>query len=271
MSEIERLWADGVATVRLNRPDIRNALTAPMQAELISTFDELHHDRETRVVVIEGAGSSFCAGGHIGALSKEKEQGPGTADDERNAQFEGRQRLRRLQRVIQAIRGCEKPVLASIDGPAVGGGFDLALACDVRFASSRAKFGEVFARIGLFPGTGGTFLLPQVVGVSQALDLIWSGEVFDAERAYALGIVRSVHADRAALDRTVAEYSARLTLGPPLAISLAKAAVYRCMNQDLAAAFDFAATAETITLTSSDHREGVTAFRDKRPPMFRGR
>ena len=172
--------------------------------------------------------------------------------------------------MILAIRACEKPVLAAVNGAAVGGGCDIALACDLRFASVNARFGEVFARIGLFPGTGGTYLLPRTVGIAKALEMIWTGDVIDAQEAERIGLVQQV-VPHDQLLATVRAFADRLAEGPPLALALAKSAVYRGLDLDLAAAFDYAATAEAITLTSEDHAEGVRAFRERRKPKFIGR
>jgi len=169
-----------------------------------------------------------------------------------------------------AIRQLEKPVIAAVNGAAAGGGCDIALACDIRMASDKTRFGEVFARIGLFPGTGGTYFLPRLVGIAKALELIWTGDTIDAYEAERLGLVSKVVAADQLMATTLA-LAERLSQGPPLAISLAKTAVYRGLDLDIHAAFEYAVTAESITLTSDDHREGVTAFREKRTPQFQGR
>jgi 2-(1,2-epoxy-1,2-dihydrophenyl)acetyl-CoA isomerase len=164
----------------------------------------------------------------------------------------------------------EKPVIAAVNGVAAGGGCDIALACDIRIASERARFGEVFARLGLFPGTGGTYFLPRIVGIAKALELIWTGDVIDAWEAERLGLVSRVVPPESLMADTVA-LAQRLAQGPPLAISLAKSAVYKGLDLDIYSAFEYAATAESITLMSADHQEGIRAFREKRPPNFQGR
>jgi 2-(1,2-epoxy-1,2-dihydrophenyl)acetyl-CoA isomerase len=183
--------------------------------------------------------------------------------------MERRRYVQQAQQLTLAIREIEKPVIAAVNGVAAGGGCDIALACDIRIASERARFGEVFARIGLFPGTGGTYFLPRLVGIAKALELIWTGEVIDAQQALQIGLVsRVVAADDLIPDaRALAQ---RLAEGPPLAISLAKTAVYKGLDLDVRAALEYAATAESITLTSKDHQEGILAFREKRSPHFRG-
>jgi enoyl-CoA hydratase/carnithine racemase len=255
--------SDHIATITLNRPDARNAMTAGMQADMIAALRDLHDDRDVRVVIVTGAGTAFCAGGDTGSMRD-------PAADEPDSAFDRRAGLKRLQHMVLAVRECEKPVLAAVNGAAVGGGCDLALACDIRFASRRARFGEVFARLGLFPGTGGTYLLPRTVGIAKAFELIWTGDVIDADEAARIGLVTSV-VEHELLMSTVRSFASRLAEGPPLALALSKSAVYRGLDTDLNTAFDYAATAESITLVSHDHLEGIAAHREKRPPRFTGR
>ena len=238
-------------------------MTAEMITETIDALERASLDPDVRVVIITGTGRAFSAGGDVRRL--EEHHG-----DDRPGPFERRAWLRRTQRLILAIRAVEKPVLAAINGVAAGGGCDIALACDIRFMAEGARIGEIFARIGLFPGTGGTWLLPRVVGVEKALELIWTAELVDAEEALRIGLVGHVVRAGELMDR-VREFALELAEGPPLGLALAKAAVYRGLDQDLVAALDYASTAEAITLTSDDHVEGVRAYREKRPPRFDGR
>lgn len=258
---------DGVATVTLDRPENRNAMSLNLMAEVMDALGRADRDRSVRVVIVTGAGDgAFCAGGDLRVLGdgdRAADAGPPTA-------YQRRAWLKHNQQMILAVRATEKPVLAAVNGVAVGGGCDLALACDLRFASDRARFGEVFSKIGLFPGTGGTYLLPRVVGVAKALELIWTGDVIDAAEAERIGLVTAV-VPHEQLMSTVEAFAGRLAAGPPLALSLAKSAVYRGLDLDIAAAFDYAATAEAITLTSEDHTEGLAAFRERRTPTYRGR
>ena len=231
--------------------------------EDIAALDRAATDPEVLVVIITGAGRAFSAGGDVRSLGDQ-----GSA--ERPTPFERRAWLRRTQRLILAIRAVEKPVLAAINGVAAGGGCDIALACDIRFMAQGARIGEIFANIGLFPGTGGTWLLPRAVGVEKALELIWTAELVDAEEAQRIGLVGHVHPAEDLLDE-VRAFATRLAAGPPMGLALAKAAVYRGLDQDLVAALDYASTAEAMTLSSDDHIEGIRAFREKRPPDFTGR
>ncbi len=233
-----------------------------MVEDSIAALQSFQTDREVRVVVITGAGGrAFCAGADVQNLQNRAEEA---------TPMEQRRYVQNAQKLTMAIRQLEKPVIAAVNGVAAGGGCDIALACDIRIASEKAKFGEVFAKIGLFPGTGGTYFLPRLVGIAKALELIWTGDVIDAYEAERLGLVSQVVADDQLMTETLA-FAERLSQGPPLAISLAKTAVYKGLALDIHSALEYAATAESITLTSDDHREGVTAFREKRAPHFEGR
>ncbi|MGF1597317.1 MAG: enoyl-CoA hydratase/isomerase family protein [Acidimicrobiales bacterium] len=268
--------ADRVATITFAQPEVMNPMTREMMVDTMDALDRAALDRDVHVIIITGTGRAFCAGGDVRGLGEGRDSsddhgGGGSGEGgSRSEAFERRAWLRRTQRMILAIRAVEKPVLAAINGVAAGGGCDIALACDLRFMAEGARIGEVFAKIGLFPGTGGTWLLPRAVGIDKALELIWTGDLIDAEEAARIGLVsRVVPADR--LRDEVQAFATRLADGPPLALSLAKAAVYRGLDQDLAAALDYASTAEAITLSSHDHVEGIRAFREKRPPRFEGR
>ena len=260
--------ADGIAVLTLARPDTRNALSRNMQAEMIDALARAGGAPDVRVVVLTGTGPAFSGGGDFADMTPPAD-GSDEARQRWGTPYERRRYLRSLQRMVLAIRDCEKPVIAAVNGVAVGGGCDIALACDIRFAAASARFGEVFSRIGLFPGTGGTYLLPRTVGVAKALELIWTGDIIDAAEAERIGLVTGVTADEELMD-TVLAFARRLAAAPPLALALSKSALYRGLDLDFASALEYAATAEAITLVSEDHQEGIRAFRERRAPVFRG-
>ena len=253
---------DTVAIVTLNRPERMNTMGGTLVEDTIAVLTSFQQDQNVRAVILTGAGQrAFCAGADVQNLQNQSEEA--TA-------MERRRYVHSAQKLTLAIRQLEKPVIAAVNGVAAGGGCDIALACDIRIASEQARFGEVFARIGLFPGTGGTYFLPRLVGIAKALELIWTGDVIDAQEAERIGQVSRVVPLEDLMAAAIA-FAQRLAQGPPLAISLAKTAVYQGLDLDIHSAFEYAATAESITLTSEDHREGVTAFREKRSPHFQGR
>ncbi len=253
---------DTIAIVTLNRPERMNTMGGTLVEDTIAVLTSFQQDHNVRAVIITGAGQrAFCAGADVQNLQNQSEEA--TA-------MERRRYVHSAQKLTLAIRQLEKPVIAAVNGVAAGGGCDIALACDIRIASEQARFGEVFARIGLFPGTGGTYFLPRLVGIAKALELIWTGDVIDAQEAERIGLVSRVVPPQDLMAAAIA-FAQRLAQGPPLAISLAKTAVYQGLDLDIHSAFEYAATAESITLTSEDHREGVTAFREKRSPHFQGR
>lgn len=256
-----------VATITFARPDVLNAMTVDLIAETMTALDTAAQDDDVRAIIITGEGRAFCAGGDVRRLG---DRSTGGEEPLPPTPFDRRAWLRRTQRMIVAIRQVEKPIIAAVNGVAAGGGFDIACASDIRVASDQATFCEVFAKIGLFPGTGGTYLLPRIVGVEKALELIWTADTIDATEALRIGLVGRVvpHADLLAV---ATELARRLAAGPPLALALAKAAVYRGLDSDFNAALDYASTAEAITLSSQDHVEGINAFREKRSPEFEGR
>ncbi|MBI4638971.1 MAG: enoyl-CoA hydratase [Candidatus Rokubacteria bacterium] len=251
--------AGPVATLTLNRPDARNALDLVMRRELLAALDELEADDATRVVVLTGAGEHFCAGGDVKMMR-----------DKRHTAAEGRERVALLGRMVERLVDFPRPTLARVDGFAVGAGCNLALCCDLIVASDRAKFGEVFAKIGLVPDGGGTWFLPRLVGLARAKELIFTAEVIDAAEALRVGLVNRV-VPAAELDAATRQLAERIAAGPPAVLRLAKQLVNRAAVSDLASALAGEAFAQAVAITGEDHQEGLRAFFEKRPPRFTGR
>ena len=252
----------GVATVMLNRPDVRNALSDTMSWEVGTVFENLRYDDEVRAVVFCGAGKAFCAGGDIRGLK-------GLAEGQTT--LETRVGLRNsTMRTLKTITTLEKPVIAMVRGPAVGAGCNLALACDMIIASENSTFGEVFVRVGLASDWGGTYFLTRLVGLSKAKELFFTGKMVDAKEAERIGLINQVVADEE-LEKTVYELAQQLAEGPTKAIGIIKTQLNNGVDKELETVLEAEASAFGMMIHSEDHREGVEAFLEKRPPKFRGR
>ena len=251
--------AGAFATITLNRPEARNAIDLLMRQELVAAMDEVEADEATQVLILTGAGGHFCAGGDVKSMR-----------ERRLTAAEGRARVESLNRMVLRLVDFPRPTIAMVDGYAVGAGTNLALCCDLVVASDRARFGELFNKIGLVPDGGGTWLLSRLVGLARAKELIFTGEVFDAAEAARIGLVNRVvpAADLATVTRALAE---RIAAGPPNVLRLAKHMVNRAATTDLAAALDLEAYSQGLSIAADDHQEGIAAFFEKRPPKFTGR
>jgi 2-(1,2-epoxy-1,2-dihydrophenyl)acetyl-CoA isomerase len=257
----------GVATLTLNRPKTRNALTAAMFVDMEPILIEIAADDEVRVLVLTGAGRGFSSGADLMPVSKEERRRTETPSFPGDP---GGNILERGNRCILRLRELRKPVLGSINGDAVGAGCSLALATDLRIASESARFGVVFSRIGVSPDAGATHFLPNLVGPAKALELLFLGELMDASEALRLGLVnRVVGADE--LAGATSELAERLAQGPTLAYGFAKQAVYQGANLPFESLLDFEARNQQLAFRSQDAREGIRAFRERRKPDFRGR
>ncbi len=258
--------SDGVATITLNRPERMNAFTPLMLDEWLAALTNAHTDDEVRVVILTGTGRGFCTGADISRGG----EGLSLVDRSRS-HVENRNFLRdSVQRIPRLVSIMEKPYIAAVNGAAVGAGMDMASMCDLRFAADTARFGMTYVRMGLIPGDGGCYFLPRIVGMARALDLIWSGRLFDAQEALAMGYVSAVVPADQLLEYT-REYATRLVKGPAVAIQQAKRLAYRSQELSLDAALDLAQQAMFIAQSTEDSREGPRAFVEKREPEFKGR
>ncbi len=251
---------DGIGTIILNRPDALNALGGKMREEIFAALESAVADSEVRVIVITGAGKAFCAGGDV------REFVSGETRAEANLPID--QRPAR-DRIVLLIQTTGKPVIASVNGVAAGGGCNLALACDLRVASDRARFGEVFVRRGIHPDWGGTWFLPRLVGYAKAAELIFSGEVIDAQEAWRIGLVNKV-VPHEELPTATKALAMKFVKTAPIPIALAKKALQNYSRIDLAQALDFERFAQAICWNTEDRAEGMKSFLDKREPVFKG-
>ncbi|OGA51773.1 MAG: hypothetical protein A3F74_03125 [Betaproteobacteria bacterium RIFCSPLOWO2_12_FULL_62_58] len=249
---------DGIATVTLNRPDKLNALTDEMYARLIAVFAELAGDESARAVVLTGAGRGFCSGSDVGGMLK-------------TDMVEGRRRLQqRHHRMIQSIAYLEKPVIAAVRGPVAGIGFSIALACDLIVASETARFSQIFKNIGLIPDGGSVFFLTQYLGIARAKELVYTARMLPAQEAKEWGIVSRVVTD-GELETAATGLAAELASSATYALGLAKKMFQAMYVPTLEMLLETESLSQSLARLTEDHREGVTAFRDKRKPKFTGR
>lgn len=250
----------GIVTITLNRPEKLNAFVGHMRRDLAEALEAAGSDRTIRVVVITGKGGAFCAGGDVQYMAELIER----QDTEEFSRLLGSAR-----RVVTAIRQMTKPVIAAVNGLASGAGCNLALACDLRIASTTASFSQSFAKIGLHPDWGGTYFLPRLVTPNKACEMFFLGEAMDATEAERLGIVNRVVAP-AELEPVTSELAQRLRKAPPLSVASAKQAVYLGQSAELEEMLRYETEAQMRCFESQDGREGIRGFLEKRPPEFTG-
>jgi 2-(1,2-epoxy-1,2-dihydrophenyl)acetyl-CoA isomerase len=248
---------DGVRVITLNRPDVLNAISAQLGTELLEALREADRASDVRCVLLTGAGRGFCAGADL------REQTPGqtSVGDLLRTRYNG---------IVLRMRTMEKPVIAAVNGVAAGAGCNLALAADLRVASDRASFIEAFSRVGLIPDSGGTWLLPRLVGTGRALEMMFFADPVDAAAAERLGLVNRVVSHDDLMPRAL-EWAARLAAGPTRAYGLIKRGVNQAVSVALADSLEYEAQLQEIASRTEDHREGVAAFLAKRPPAYSGR
>ena len=264
---LEKDPVEHIARLTINRPDRRNALNDAATDEMGMALEDVADDDDVRVLILTGAGGSFCAGADLNTLKGGSDPGVLTSENSDDI----RRGFRGPHKMILAVQRMEKPVIAMIDGTAVGAGFDLACACDIRIASPKARFMVAYVRIGLFPGFGGTWLYPRTLGsMGKAAELLFTGDFMEADEGYRLGFLNHL-VEETGLESKTMEIARKLAAGPPIAIRLSKLMLYKGLEFDLETALKMAAAAETITLTSYDHGEGTQAIRESRKPLYEGR
>jgi enoyl-CoA hydratase/carnithine racemase len=259
--------SEGVATITLNRPERMNAFTNTMIREWAEALEDARTDADVRAIIVTGAGRGFCAGadlrgGDVGLPSGS--DGPPSAADRRNWLRDG------VHNVPRQVAILDKPYIAAVNGPAVGAGMDMVSMTDIRIASEEARFAMSYVKVGLVPGDGGCYYLPRIVGLAKALELIWTGDFFDAQEALRIGYVSQVVTPDELMD-TARALAKRIAEGPAVAIQLAKRLAYRGLTAEPIEALEAAGHAMAIVQSTEDSREGPRAFAEKRAPQFRGR
>lgn len=253
---------DGIATITFNRPDVLNALTFNVYAQLRDLMETLRHDDTVKVVILTGEGKGFCSGGDVDDIIGELFQ----RDVKGHLEF-----TRMTGAVVQNMRLLEKPIIAAVNGIAAGAGAVLALASDLRIASEKARFAFLFTKVGLTGADmGAAYLLPRIVGQGRALELLLFGDTIEAATAEKYGLVNKVVPHDELLP-TAAEWASRLAQGPTLALSMTKQMVNNEWNMDLISAIEAEAQAQALLLMAEDHRKFYEAFKQKAAPKFTGR
>ena len=253
-----------VVTLTLNQRESRNPISEPATVEaLVAALDRLNGDRTVRAAILTGAGQAFSSGGDLRAM---QDAAAGRAEHPAETPD---YYTRGIQRITLGFARLEVPVIAAVNGPAIGAGLDLACMCDIRLAGESARFAESFVKIGIVPGDGGAWLLPRIVGFAKACEMTFTGDVLDAAAALACGLVSRVVPDAALLPeaRALAE---RIAANPPHALRMAKRLLQLGREMAQAPLLELAAQMQALAHTTADHREALAAFRDKRPPRFSG-
>lgn len=250
--------ADGVATVTLNRPDVRNAFNDQMAEDLQAALKAAERDAAVRCLVLTGVGAGFSAGQDLGAIRA------------RGESVSFREHLQNTYHpIVSKLASIEKPVVAAVNGAAAGAGFGIALACDFRYASDKAKFLMAFSGIGLAPDSGTSFFLPRLVGLGRALELAYTNQVVDAPTALSLGLVNKVLPPDQLLPMTL-ELARKLAQAPTKGLGLTKRAMNFALTATLPEVLDYETHLQEIAGRTADHKEGVAAFLEKRAARFKG-
>ena len=246
-----------VLELTLHRPEALNAFTVDMHRALADALRDAA-DPAIRAVILTGAGRAFCGGQDLEEATAPDSKGPG----HRLGTY--------LNPNLLALRALDKPVIAAVNGAAVGAGMDMSLMCDMRFAARSARFSEGYVRVGLVPGDGGAYFLPRLVGTAKALELLLTGDFVDAGEAHRVGIVNRVYEDEELAEET-RRFAERLAAGPPLVTRMIKRTVYQSVRSDLRTSLDLVSSHMAIAQSTEDSKEALSAFLEKREPKFRGR
>jgi len=248
---------DGIGTLYFNRPATKNSIDRKTLQQMLEALSEFKNDFEVKTIVITGKGKAFCAGGDLMDLV--------SIDDI----IEARNFIARASELVSTIRNLGKPVIAMVNGIAAGAGFNIALACDIVFCAKSSKFIQSFAKIGLVPDCGGMYLLPKVIGLHKAKELMFTGDMIDADTAEKMGLVNRVVEDEQLAEATY-KFASQLVTSAPLAIMMMK----RVLNQGeltLDTVLELETDLQSICMQTKDHKEGVRAFQEKRQPIFKGK
>lgn len=260
MADLEYTVTDGVGTILLNRPRAKNAFTLEMIDQWADALRSARTDPSVRVLVLTGAGDAFCAGIDMSVLA--------AVGDEPIA-------LKAMlsdgvHQIAHAAAELDKPMIAAVNGAAVGAGMDMALMCDVRLMKQSARMSEGYIRVGLVPGDGGCYYLPRLVGMAKALELLWTGDFVDSAEALRIGLVSHVYADDE-FENSYGDFLRRLAQQPPINVRMIKRASYQSANADLRTSLDLISSHLAVVNGTRDSHEARSALQERRQPSFEGR
>lgn len=258
-----------VATITLNRPDRLNAFSVDMIRSWLEAVKEFGADPGINVLVVTGAGRAFCAGGDVKAMAAGHGFVHGQTEEGSTPLGIKAGLWGMIQQIPLTLETIDKPVIALVNGDAMGAGCDMALMCDLRFASDKARFGESYVRVGLVPGDGGAYFLPRLIGVPRALEMLWTGKIIDAQEAERIGLVNRVFPHEELMSAGM-EFAEQLARGPQMAIRIIKRAVYQGLSSNLRTSLDSISSHMAIIGQTKDHQEGVRAILERRAPSFLG-
>lgn len=254
-----------IVTVTLNRPEIRNAISDDdMITDLVTAIERISADNDVRCAILTGAGTAFSSGGNVKKMREGGGMFAGSPYSLRNGYLQG------IQRIPVAMYELEVPIIAAVNGPAVGAGCDLTCMCDIRIAGKSAKFAESFVKLGIIPGDGGAWFLPRAVGSSKAREMAFTGDMIDADEALDCGLVSKVVEDDKLQDAAMA-LAKRIAANPPHALRMAKRLLREGERTTLHTLLDMSASMQALAHKTEDHQEAVSAFLDKRAPVFKGK
>lgn len=271
MSDLILEVENHIGIIRLNRPEARNAFSQEMISLWIKALEEIRDNDEIYVGIVTGNGKAFCAGGDLKTMADGKgfmAQTQGETTDLTSSPLHVKNSLwKHIQRIPLLMEQIDKPMIAAINGPAIGAGLDMALMCDIRYASSKAKLGEGYINAAIVPGDGAGYFLPRIVGIDKALELLWTGKVLSAEEALEIGLVSKV-VDHDALFDEVMNFANRLIDGPQEAIRMMKRTVYESSTLTLKQSLDLVSSFMAIAVNHPDHSEALQAIKEKRKPVY---
>lgn len=249
-----------IAILTINRPEVKNTLSPKMLTLWLQFVEEAKADHNVRVIIVTGKGDTFCSGGDI----REMAEGRLRSWDMKKFLWEG------AHRIVFALEDLDKPILAAINGAAMGAGLDMAMMCDLRVCSDRAKLSESYILLGLVPGDGGAYFLPRLIGIGKALELLFTGDVLSPQEALEIGLVNRVVPHDRLMEETMI-LAEKIGSKPPLATRMMKRAVYQAQTSTLRAHLDYISSQLALLSETQDHQEAARSFLEKRKPIFVGK